>query len=408
MLKNKVSQNVDFRSNEITNSASNIVKILGRSLWSLFLPSLLSVSDFSFYGSIQYYGSTLISSSNLGTQQVIFRSSNQKIPFLSFIIHSFTLVTLQCLLLKIFFSNTSLHIIIYSLLFTFFTICYYNITTLLKSHRQFKITLNAEIYAALFFIFSILVLLFFPSLRPKAVLLELGVYAVTILFCIFRFHKFDCETLLKTKGFLFYARSIYKVGYMTILDGILWKLIPIYFINQKCTNIEKAVYLLTILIGNAATLIPLSFVESWTSEFADTYRKSMDNFLTIFSTKKKKIGYTILILIPISVLGLSILMNTLYVKYISFLWVIILFVPLRIIVSFFDVHSAALYATHNENKLILPSTSGALILIILSLFFSLHFGLVGILASYIISKFCMGLLTYRAFSKTFGVVHSKP
>jgi O-antigen/teichoic acid export membrane protein len=287
------------------------------------------------------------------------------------------------------------------------TIFYSNLSTLFKSRRQFKSTLYAEIYAAIFFILSLFILFFFPAFRAKAIQIELAVYSLTILFLIYKFYKFDYETLFKINGFFSYAKSIYKVGYMAILDGILWKLIPIYFINQKCTIIEKAVYLLIVLIGNAATLIPISFIESWTSEFADTYQKNVDNFLDIFSDKKKKIKYTILIIVPISVLGLSILMNTLYAKYISFLWLIILFVPLRISVSFFDIHSAALYATHNENKLILPSTLGALALTILSFFFSLHFGLSGILAAYIISKYCMALFTYRAFNKSFRIVRSK-
>lgn len=392
---------------ETTNTLSNITKIIGRSLWSFFLPSILSIADFSFYGSIQYFGSTLISSSNLGTQQVIMRATDKKLPFLGFILHSLILIVIQCFFIKLFFKNTSLIIIFYSFLFTFFTICYSNLTFLLKNYRSFQNTLYIEIFGTSLFGISIIILYFFPSTRSNSISIELGVYLLVIFFSIFKFIKLDPSTLLRKKGFKRYIKSIYKVGYIAILDGILWKLVPIYFINQLCTNTEKAVYLLTILIGNAATLIPLSFIESWIREFADTYRKNADEFLVIFANKRKKIGYTILIIIPIAVFGLSFLMNTLYIKYISFLWVIIIFVPLRIIVSFFDIYSVAIYATHNENKLIVPATLGALVLVILSFSCSNYYGLVGVLAAYIISKFFVALLTYKAFRNSFKIAKFK-
>jgi hypothetical protein len=388
---------------EAQNVFANICKILGKSIWSFFLPALLSIPSFSAYATLQYYSATLIPTCNLGTAQVILRNGKQSVPVLGFLLHTLLHIILQSILLSFIFNKLTNSEILLIALYTFSNICYTNFCARLKGLQLFKIALIVETFGLLLFIMGIATVYFINSIIIYTIVIEIIIFTLISIFSIFWLIKFDEKNIFNFNGFRNFIKGIYNVGYMAILDSVLWKLAPLYFIalitNYK--NVEQPVFLFMVLVGNAAVLIPQSIIESWIPQLAELHQTNLKAFIEYFKSKLKILKIVLVALIVLVFIGLLITLNTLYHKFFGWFWTIIIFVLLRILSSFFDLYSATLYATHNEKSLILPSTIGAISIVILSTIFYKLFGFNGVLLAYLCSKYILSIFTYTAFKNVF-------
>lgn len=384
------------------NLIANIIKIAGKSIWQFALPALLSTVSFAQYGSIQYFSATLVPLSNLGSQHVIMRSGTSTVPFLAMLLHSLVLVLVEALIISIVFNFTFLSTL---LLFTFgfSTILYNNLAARIKSLKLFKYSLFVECAAALAYVIGLVFILKYPHYFTQIVIIEIIVFLFAVLIALVILIKVKDDSLMSFRGFKNYYKAIYNIGINVVMDTLVWRLVPIYFIHLLPDFKEQeSVFYFSLLLGNAFVLVPSSIIESWIPEIANEYIVKRELFRSFFKKKLKIFNLFFFSFLGISTLILVLVLNTVYIKFYNWRFIIMSFVALRIISSCFDLHSATLYATKNERKLISPSIISAIVLCLSSTILFSQFQFLGILAAYIISRMLLSYMTYRKFTTTFS------
>jgi O-antigen/teichoic acid export membrane protein len=394
------------KTNESYNLLSNLAKILGKSIWQMVIPFTLSLQAFNIYSLLQNITSVLIQTTNLGTRQVVLRHNSEEMPLMAFLMHSLLLLLLQIVAINFFFEITFFQNILISSL-TLFTNSYFNYSARLKGLLDFKASFFVEIIGLLFFSSASLFLLSGVSFSTNlAMQLEILVLIIVSSYSIFRLKLLNDSSSFSFVGFDKFKSSIYRVGIISLSDTILWRFVPIYFLQKLSTNSLPyiGIFNLALLLGNAFVLIPQSLLESWIPSIAMEYRNDKNKFHLILKEKYKKYYFTLALVILIAILIISVSLKTIYVKYEFWYYPILIFAILRIISSIADIKVAILYAKHLEKLLIMPSLIGALSIVFFTVMLSKNFGFYGIITAYVISKFVFILAVLFNYKKSLSLV----
>jgi len=390
------------KTNESYNLLSNLAKILGKSIWQMVIPFTLSLQAFNIYSLLQNITSVLIQTTNLGTRQVILRHHNEELPLLAFLLHSLLLLLLQIVVINFFFEITFFQNILIASL-TLFTNSYFNYSARLKGLLNFKVSLFVEIIGLFFFSSAALFLLCGVTFSANlAMQLEILVLVIVSSYSIFSLKQLNDPSSFSFVGFAKFKSSIYRVGIISLSDTILWRFVPIYFLQKLSNNSLPyvGIFNLALLLGNAFVLIPQSLLESWIPSLAIEYVSNVNKFNLMLKRKYKQYYFSLALVTLIAILIISISLNSIYVKYEFWYYPILIFAILRIISSIADINVAILYAKHLERLLIIPSLIGAFSIVCSTIILSKHFGFNGIIAAYVISKFVFILAVLYNYKKS--------
>ncbi len=368
------------------NLFSNLSRILGKSIWQMTIPFILSIKAFNTYSLLQNITSVLIQTTNLGSRQIVLRHNREELPLFAFLIHSLILLLIQIIIINFFFDISISHNVLICGL-VFFTNSYFNYSARLKGLLKFRISLFSEILGLFLFILSSL-FLFSLSENPNwPMILEILVLVIISTYIIARLKLLKDISVFKFSNFNNFSSDIYKVVIVNLSDKILWRFVHIYFIQKiNDDNPNMGIFNLALLLGNAFVLIPQSLLEGWIPIWASKFRDNKIEFNILIKSYFKKYYILLLAVTLIAILIISIALNTVYIKYSNWFFPVITFSILRIISSISDINVAILYAKHLERLLIGPSLIGAFSIFIFSLFFSQKFGLEGVIAAYLLSK----------------------
>jgi O-antigen/teichoic acid export membrane protein len=369
------------------NLFSNLAKIFGKSIWQMTIPFILSIKAFNTYSLLQNITSVLIQTTNLGSRQIVLRHNREELPLFAFLIHSLILLLIQITIINFFFViSIAQNLLICGLVF--FTNAYFNYSARLKGLLKFKISLISEVLGLLLFILASL-LLFSLNENPNwPMILEILVLVIISTYIIARLKLLKDLSVFNFRNFNGFTSAIYKVGIVNLSDTILWRFVPIYFLQKiSDDNPNMGIFNLALLLGNAFVLVPQSLLEGWIPTWASRFRENKIDFNLFIKSYFKKYYITLLAVTSIAIIIISIALNTIYIKYANWFFPVIIFSVLRIISSISDINVAILYAQHLERLLIGPSLIGAFSIFVFSLVFSQKFGLEGVIAAYLLSKF---------------------
>ncbi len=384
---------------ETINLGSNFFKIAGKSFWQFFIPYVLSINFFGVYSLLQNISSVLIHTSNLGIRQIILRNYNEKAPLFHFNIHSLLLLALQ-LPLAAYLFNISIQLTLLIGLVIFTTNLYNNYSAALRSLLLFKKILFIELFGFLAFVISsILVLILKPSIAIILVI-EVLIFSVIALLLIFEYKKNTSTLNVPSKSFSKYLHTIYNVGFVVLADAVIWKFVPLYFllkIHDQQPNV--AIFNLSLLLANAFVLVPQSILETWTPVLSNLLKTKNHENPIILKQKFKAYCRIFIITFCFALLITYIAFNSLYYKYFTWAYLIIIFIGFRIILSLSDFYVCVLYALKKEKLLFLPTIISSLVLIIFTYLSYNSIGINGVMISFIFSKFIFGILVYFNYQK---------
>ncbi len=390
---------LNFFNKETYNVFSNFFKIAGKSFWQFFIPYVLSISSFGTYSLLQNISSVLVHTSNLGTRQIILRNHSQKTPLLQFTAHSSLLLILQ-LPLAAYIFNVSIGFTFLVGLIIFVTNLYNNYSAALRSLLLFKQIFFIELLG--FFVFlvaSLLLLKLKPSIN-HILLIEVFIFFTISLFLIFKYKVETANLNVSSKSFRDYLPSIYNVGFVVIADAVIWKFVPLYFllkINNQQPNV--AIFNLSLLLANAFILVPQSILETWTPGLSKELKANQWQNTLILNEKIKSYSKIFIVTICIALLATYVSVNTLYSKYLTWAYIMMVFIFIRIILTFSDFHVCVLYALKKEKLLFSPTIISSLVLIVSTYICYKDMGVKGVMMSFLLSKLVFGFLVFLYYKK---------
>ncbi|MFY7652321.1 MAG: hypothetical protein ACOVQE_06440 [Chitinophagaceae bacterium] len=400
-LVNKLNLQKKATSAEGYNLLANLFRIAGKSAWQVFIPYIQSIASFSFYSIVQNVYSVLIQTTNLGTKQVILRTATAKVPLLGFFMHALLVAIPQVLIAAFLFKLNLLYIGLV-LNIVLLTNLYFNYLSRLKGLKLFKEGALVEFVGMVLFFVGVLFLFIWGGEVEKVLIIEGLMLAVVVAFLLYKLAKIDGNSLLTVKGLSAYFKGIYQVGLIGLIETICWRFIPIYYLT-KLTNQEYSVgvFNLCLLLSNVFVLIPQSLLESWipsiaTLDWRNVATKSRLQQLT------KQYYQALFVITLLATAAVFIALNSIYIKYYSWLALIMIFTVARIILSFPDINNAVLYAKGKENLLLLPNIVSAFILWVTTFYAAKYYGLSGIFVAFLLSRslLCFQILwAYNRFNK---------
>ncbi len=386
--------------NSYYNLLANIVRIIGKSVWQMLIPFFLDIGAFAVYSLIQNIYSVLIQTTNLGTRQVILRASDHKLPLLGFLIHSLFIAIPQIVITSFFFEVSWLNTILISTV-VLFTNIYINYVSRLKGLELFDKAAYAEILGLVLFLLGSVLLYFLRKNITEVLVIEVGFLILQCFFLQFFLSSINHNGTFSITGVSKYFKGIYQVGIIGLIETVVWRFIPIYFINQTSFKTQGlAIFNLSLLLSNVFILMPQSVIESWIPRIANL---NLINKADFDEVQKMKSRYHVILIaiVLLALLVITISLYSIYSKYYDWRFYVIFFSFFRVLFSFTDIYNAVIYAQKKEKVLILPNIFSAVLLCVGMRFVYEKYELFGIFACYLFVRFFLNFWVHFTYNKNF-------
>lgn len=395
------------RSDALTNIASAVIRALGRGIWGLSIPVILSVSDYSKYSIITATAAILAQFAVLGIPQTILRNPKRTLPIFGFTVHAVVLLVIGTILYIKLTEEHEARSTFIIVLMAVVIMAYIIASATAKSRFLFSVVLRAETIGSAFLLIVGLILLIYTRspqclsgcIQYNLILIIEVSATVLILALLFWGCKIISLTDMGLSGIKVYFPAIYSIGALVILDLIIWRRVEIYFLQAGPDGvIGVAVFSLAAQISNLFMLIPGSAIEAWYPKLAGTFKQDYSLYQKIIIAKTLSYTKLYTLFIIICLIASIILLQVAFSKYHEWQPYIVTFILLRLIFGYAGFYSSVLYATRREKWLYIPVVAGACIALISNSALTLHYGLSGALISYLITHSFVAistLLIYR-------------
>jgi O-antigen/teichoic acid export membrane protein len=386
-----------------TYVAAVLIRTGARAAWGLTLPIVLSLTAYGQYNVYATMIAMAVQLAVLGSPQTIIRNAGRDMPMLGLLVHASGLAVFGLLA---YMAATGQDQGYTEVLFAAIlcTVAYTLFAARAKAFLAFGSSLKGELLGACALLFGLVVLLRRSQAcgdictSPKhAILIEAAAaLAALVTFVLVKRARLS-RPELTLRGTTVLLRSVYSVGFLVLLDLVIWRRVEVYFLEHSPSGLTGvAVFGLAIQLANMLLLVPTSLVETWQPQFAMYYRDSRSVFVRYYTNRR----YTYLVCSALIIVGgllaAGVAIPFAFPKYTAWLWYVLAFVAIRLICSVAGFHSAVLYAISEERRLYAPVLTGSAIAVLSNVLLTLRYGLAGALVAYLLTQISIAILTVVA------------
>ena len=389
----------------VFNMAAAAVRSLSRTAWGLALPAVLAVADYGKYSLLQTTAAVISQVGVLGTPQTLLRQPGRMLPIAGLFLHS-TLIA--CLVLPLIWLRAGVEDRTYAMLVAAMSvvlIAYGILAARAKAASAFAGVLRVETIGAVALLLALGGLFWLQGWRGShatgyatVAVLEIGAtFVVVIGLLVARGTRVRREELTLS-GTLPVLRSVYSVGFLVLLDLLIFRRLEMYFLEASPDGLQGvAVFGLGAQFANLCLLFPAAMVEAWMPGLATSFESGWPDFAARLRSNRRAYVRTFGLMVVAAIAGPLLLVPLCFTRYSPWTWYVAAFATIRVVCSYAGFYSSALYVTQRERALYVPGLLGVLVGIGSNAVLTLRWGVRGAVAAFAVTQAVVAIASLAAF-----------
>jgi O-antigen/teichoic acid export membrane protein len=381
------------------------VRTGARAVWGLYVPAVLSLSAYGQYNLLVTLTAVVVQLAILGAPQTIVRNAGRDVPVLGLLAHAVGIAAVAVGVVAVVTRSAYVEYLPVIVLGVLCTVAYTLLAARARSFFAFATSLRAELLGALTLLVGQAIL--FARYRAcgdrcvsvtAAIATEAAAFGAALLVFLLsrktRPGARDCSL----RGTAALLPSVYSVGFLVILDIVIWRRVEIYFLQRSPDGlVGVAVFGLALQLATMLLLVPASIIETWQPRLSIHYRTDRDAYEAYFRSRRTAYLKCLSLVCVAGIVLPAIAITLVFDKYRPWLWYVVALVAIRLAFSASGFYSATLYATGQERRLYLPVIAGSAVALVANATLTLPYGLAGALGAQFLTQLTVSGLTIRAF-----------
>lgn len=383
------------------------IRTVARASWGLAIPAVLSVSAYGHYNLLTTMVVIAVQVAMLGGPQALVQFAGRPVPTVVLLLHSSALALAVLAVVTAVAPPGDGTVIGVAAIAICGTAVYTLLAARAKARFAFGTSLRAEICAALVLLAGVAVLFVrgrtcgadctspaFPVLVEAIAVIGAALIFLTARST--RLERSDCST----RGTRPLLASVYSVGFLAVLDMIIWRRLDVYFLERSPDGLTGvAVFGLALQFATLLLLVPTAMLETWQPRLAILYRTDRAAFHETVRSKRRLFSLGLLITGAAGLAVPTLAVTVVFPKYLPWLGYVLAIVLIRVAYAAAGFYSATMYATGLERWLYRPMLIGSVVALGAHTVLTLHLGLAGAIAAQVLTQGTVSLLTILAFRR---------
>jgi O-antigen/teichoic acid export membrane protein len=381
------------------------VRSLSRSVWGIFVPTMLPVAGYGMYSLLQTTAAVISQFSILGTPQTLLRRPGHKLPVAGLFLHS---LLIACLVLPLLWLRRSPRDSWYDILVTAMAVTlmgYGILVARAKAANAFAGVLRAEFVGAFALLFGLCALVLTRHGRGThdtsyvtVAALEIGASVVIVLSLMLPHSTRMTRHEFRLAGTAAVLPSVYSVGILVLLDLLIFRRLEMYFLEASPDGLQGvAVFGLGTQLANLFLLFPSAMVEAWMPGLATSYASTWQDFEDRFKSNRQTYRPAFALIVVASIIGPPLLVRLVFTHYATWTWSVGAFAAIRVVFSYAGFYSSALYVARRERSLYLPGLLGVVVGIGSNWLLTVRWGVRGAVVAFALTQATVAIATMMAF-----------
>ncbi len=395
---------LEWKSPAALNMGAAAVRSLSRSVWGLFVPTVLPVVGYGVYSLLQTTAAVLSQIAILGTPQTLLRQPGRKLPIAGLFLHS---LLIACIVLPVFLLRSTVggwyDVLVAAMAVTL--IAYGILAARAKAVNAFAGVFRAEAVGALALLLGWGVLVFTQHWRgthdagyTSVAALEIGATLVVVLSLVLPRSTKITRPEVRLAGTAAVLPSVYSVGILVLLDLLVFRRLEMYFLELSPDGLQGvAVFGLGAQFAGLFLLFPTAMLEAAMPALATSFASTWHEFDARFNANRQTYRRVFAVVVVTSVLGPPLLVRFVFTHYAPWTWYIMAFAAIRVVCGYAGVYSSALYVVRRERWMYLPALLGALVALGSNSLLTVRWGLRGAVLAFALTQATVTIAALLAF-----------
>jgi O-antigen/teichoic acid export membrane protein len=377
------------------NVSSSVVRVVGRGVWGMAVPSVLSVQHYAIYSIWQTTVGLLAQLGLLGAPQLLMREPRHSLPILGLVLHSVALMTVGLGLAYLVIPPQAPAFYVAASAGAMLTGVALLITARAKGAQQFASVVVSEAVGAGLLILGIPVILLAGAYVDYWVAIAVEVAAAgPALFILTRGANRLTQAERGIREARRYLTPVYTVGFLVLLDALLWRRVEVYFLGASPDGLAAiSAFSLATQLGTLLMVVPNAINEAWYPTYAAAYREDRATFEILWRARRRTFAMLYVAFVVVSLPACAVLMTVWFTQYEWALVPMLSIIGVRVACGFAGFYTAILYAVGRERWIYPPALAGAASAVVGNAALTLSHGMTGVIIAYAITHGLVALLT---------------